>query len=312
MTAPTFKNMDRAKRLSAITAGLALTQDLPFFKAATVAPAKIARLQSAVNFYLYTTLTRYYKDRCLEFTPDILVRYADLLEKLPNVTPNGLVLPKSETCLEYNIIHSVVADIFRGLGIDNFVDGIHLPVNIRMVNGRKNAKIDNRPRASVKIHSDIWAGEPAEAIMVFLPLFGDTVSNGVKFFEIDEFPESLIRPLNDYDEGGGPKLVANARVYKCGFNVGEVVFTDPFLLHQTVKNKEGLRLSIDFRFTAREKLPTDRLMHSKRLPDYIPLSEWCDYGSGRLMTSRESLASYNGADVVKDGYAGNYTRVPLS
>src|SRR5206468_1154959 len=131
---------------------------------------------------------------------DLVETYGDWLLKLPNITPNGLVLPKEPTALAYNCVHRAVAETLVELGLDKHFSALQFPINVRLVEGTPHDKNDQRPMAATKVHSDIWAGDPAGAIVLMLPLFGDVERLRVEYFEPREMPEPLVQPLKNFDE----------------------------------------------------------------------------------------------------------------
>ena len=301
----------RIKRMNNIVDSFKLNQDFPLMKAIQISAPLFQELSALVNLYLYSCIARYNRNEIFIFCDDVLDKYSVHVQALPNITPNGLILPKAEVFLEYNQVHQAVAKIFIELGLDRYLSAVHAPINIRLVSGLPNPALENRPRSATKIHSDMWAGEPADAIMVFIPLFGDTDNVGVKFYEPEQFPRELIRPLDDFNEGS--HVAKKSIEYKgADFSKGQLILTDPFLLHQTNKNKSGLRLSIDFRFIAKEKVEMDDLMESTRIDSYLTMEEWCDFGKGRLLTTKSRLEKFTGKDVVNDRYASNYEIKRLS
>ncbi|MBT4748706.1 MAG: hypothetical protein HOO19_05215, partial [Rhodospirillaceae bacterium] len=192
---------ERAGRLARICSGAKLDQDFPLLKALVLDEVMFARLRNAVNIYLYVTLDAYYRDRKFDLGSDLIETERGAIAGLPNITPNGLVLPKRQTYAAYNLVHQTVAGIFNAFGLAGHARAVHAPVNIRLVNGRPDAAVDGRPRASAKMHSDMWAGEPAGAIMAFLPVFGAAGKTGIKWIEPLSFPEKLMGPLDDFDAG---------------------------------------------------------------------------------------------------------------
>ncbi|MDA0240900.1 MAG: hypothetical protein O3A84_12865 [Proteobacteria bacterium] len=246
---------ERADRLAEIAKDIETTQRHPLLRGGPLPAGSAQRLRDAVNLYLYVTLGANWPDRPIPISDNILEEQADLIGALPNVTPNGLVLPKRETYLAYNHVHAEVVKIFEEAGLHEHVETIFAPINVRLVNGTPSAAIDSRPRASTKYHSDMWAGEPADAIMVFLPVLGDTQNVGVHWVEPVDFPKKFRGPLEDFDEGRA--LSINARDYDARFRNGDIMLTDPFLIHATQKLKDANRISIDFRFIAKEKAPED-------------------------------------------------------
>ncbi len=296
---------DRANRLDAITTAMDLRESYPLLKTARLDPADYKRLRNAVNLYLYTCLDNFYGDQSFDLNENLFDTCTEDIVGLPNVTPNGLVLPKKPTYLAYNLIHATVADIFGGLGLQPHIKSIHAPINIRLVNGTPNPAVDSRPRASAKMHSDMWAGEPANAVMVFLPVFGEYGKIGVKWIEPLHFPTDLMRPLEDFDEG--KHLIDGGREYDATFNPGDIVLADPYLIHATQKNAAGLRLSIDFRFLTAQSLESDAPAPGTRLRNYFSYEDWADIGEGRILTTEAPLAAFEGADeATKNDYAAPF------
>lgn len=300
---------DRMDRLNAIVGDLLLTDDLPLLKVLPLDETALARLQSAVNFYLWTSLSSYFPTKHFDMSSDILARYPAEVMTLPNITPNGLMLPKRENFLAYNEVHRHAASIFKALNIDSHVESIHAPINIRIVDGTPDPAKAARPRAATKPHSDIWAGESASAIMIFIPLLGDPSKANVRFMEPMDFPKALVCPLDDYNEG--QELAARAVTYDCALSTGHMYLCDPFLLHQTVKCSPGLRLSVDFRFIAREKLASDNYDGNSRMTNYLSLGDWYGFGVDRLVTTDAHLEPFNGDDNVRDSYAAPYRFVRI-
>ncbi len=287
---------DRADRLDAIAADIDVRESYPLLKTARLDPADYKRLRNAVNLYLYTCLDNFYGDQSFDLNENMFDTCADDIAGLPNVTPNGLVLPKKPTYLAYNLIHATVADIFGGLCLQPHIKSIHAPINIRLVNGTPNPAVDGRARASAKMHSDMWAGEPANAVMVFLPVFGEYGKIGIKWIEPRNFPAELMRPLEDFDEG--LHLIEGGREYDAAFNPGDIVLADPYLIHATQKSAAGLRLSIDFRFLTAQNLESDAPAPGTRNRNYFSYKDWADIGEGRILTTEAPLAPFEGEDVA--------------
>jgi hypothetical protein len=300
---------DRLQRLAELAAHLRLTDDYPLLKAAAVPPGLRDRVTWAVRHYLWVSLSCFFPERNFDLTADLLERYAGEIAALPNITPNGLVLPKRENFLAFNQVHQSVVHIFDWLGMDRFVEHIHAPINVRLVSGRPDPKIDSRPRASVKPHSDIWAGEPAAAIMLFISVLGDPLDAGVRFLEPASFPAELMHPLTDFDHGAS--ILRGCREYAARLASDKIFLTDPFLIHQTMKSGKGQRLSIDFRFTPRQKVASDRYDGASRRQNYISLAAWREIGRTRLITTDAPLAPFSADNAVKDAYAAEFKMVSI-
>jgi len=235
--------------------------------------------------------------------PDWFSAHARELCLLPNITPNGLVLPKRETLSSYNFLHSVVARIMKRYFIDETLAGIHAPINIRMIDGRPNPSVDSRPRSSTKLHSDIWAAEPANSMAIFLPVLGDIAGTTVEFVEPKAFPVELQKPLDDF-ELGAERVHVGTRYPPIFTDCGMLVM-DTLCLHRTIKNSDGFRLSIDFRVLHKTLLEGDVYAGSPRLQNYVPPDIWYGIGERYMVVSRTSINEVI-ADRVTDGYAARY------
>jgi hypothetical protein len=197
-----------------------------------------------------------------------------------------------------------LAEIVRDLNIDRFVDRIHVPVNIRLVSGTRAASGDSRPRATTKPHSDIWAAEPAHALMLFIAVFGDLISTGIEFYEPASFPKELVRPLSDFNDGAA--AMNGARRYPEILRTGQVVFSDPFLLHRTMNSGGRPRLSIDFRFLSRELLESDWYRDTPRIGNYIELDRWLEFGKSLMLVSHLRLREFRNDSGPVNQYGADY------
>ncbi|WP_375472652.1 hypothetical protein [uncultured Nostoc sp.] len=185
----------------------------------------------------------------------IILSEAEMLERLlearsilPNYTGTGLLMPKREHTLAFNLFQKSVTEAFYQLGANDLIDAVDLPVNLHMVYGKTDAKKLGLPFASSKCHSDVWAGVAADATVVVLPLFGDI--NNITI-EAGEMPREMelhsMQEMSDFDEGRDIPMVVSYT--EAQLQHGTMYFNDARGLHQTVRRKsEGLRISVDFRF----------------------------------------------------------------
>jgi hypothetical protein len=302
---------DRANRLNNISKWMpSVHGNFPLLKISRISSNNLDKLKYTVNLYLLSCLKTFYAGQTFKFEDSVLKNYPKEIRGLPNITPNGLMLPKQETYKFYNKVHAVVADIFGSMNLETHIESVHAPINIRLVDGTPNPLIDNRPRASVKMHSDMWAGEPANAIMIFLPVFGEHRKIGVKWVEPRTFPLSFARPLDDFDEGRD--LIVGGREYVAGFNPGDLLLVDPFLLHATQKDSFGMRLSIDFRFISSKYLTSDKYAPGTRQNNYISYPDWLNIGRTLCLVSEEPLGAYEAKDnPTNNDYAAKFKIVSL-
>lgn len=291
---------ERADRLSDIVQQLPRASDFPLLKSVALDEPVRASVADAAVFYIWLTLSEYFRDQTFDLGADILDAYPDEVSALPNITPNGLILPKEPNILAYNILHRRVADMLVTLGVVDHIRAIQFPINLRLGRGAPDPAADQRPRASTKPHSDIWAGDPAGALVCMVPLLGDVAAVGVDFFEPREMAPEFLLPLDNYDMGE-PVFRASEQ-YDAGFEHGEMILFDPYLLHQTLRPGDGLRVSIDFRFLPVKALESDGPEPDDVLRTLVPTEEWIDYGRGRLVTTAEPLQEFRGEDRSTVGY----------
>jgi len=223
--------------------------------------------------------------------PALLAELVAQKSSLPNLTPGGLLLPKREQLLEFNLLHKALSEMFAELRIEDLAETIHLPVNVRVVDGNVDAQRDNRPYATSKFHTDVWAGEPMDAVAILLPLFGDVDNITVEFGEMPPARErEFMRLLDDY--GIGQELLGD--IYE-GWRLalGSINFFDARLLHRTVRKQPGVRVSVDFRFRLKtEGIIRDfieRMTARDRLPNYVPFETWLGVGTTSLMMFDETM-----------------------
>ncbi|OYE05453.1 hypothetical protein [Nostoc sp. 'Peltigera membranacea cyanobiont' 232] len=179
---------------------------------------------------------------------EMLERLLEVRSTLPNYTGTGLLMPKREHILAFNLFQKSVAEAFYQLGANDLIDAVDLPVNLRMVYGKTDAEKLRLPFASSKCHSDVWAGVAADATVVVLPLFGDIDNITIEAGEMPrEMELQTMRVMSDFAEGRDVPMVVSYT--EARLQHGTMYFNDARGLHQTVRRKtEGLRISVDFRF----------------------------------------------------------------
>jgi hypothetical protein len=264
--------------------------------------SEVEQLQFAALSYLWHCATVVGSHLPMPKGIDWFFEHAALFRAMPNVTPNGLVLPKRETISSYNFIHMITAQILRRYFNEAEVAALHAPINIRLVDGRPDPTLDNRPRAAVKLHSDIWAAEPANSAVVFLPIIGDVEQTSVEFMEPAAFPPELQRPLDDFSLGAN---IPVARTYPFVFLKNHMITVDSMCLHRTIKSGARVRLSIDFRLLYRQRLASDLYVDSPRLTNFVAPPIWYGIGESYMIVSRASVRE-RVADVTTNAYAARY------
>lgn len=293
---------ERSQRLRSLVHGAPVLHDSGLVSLLTITPETRARVVTALNIYLWSCLSAAYPDKTFAITDDMLRDYTQDVAKLPNVTPNGLVLPKRENQLAFNLLQKETIAAFAALGFGDRVARVQYPVNVRLQNGAPDDKIDSRPRASVKPHSDIWAGDPASGILVFLSALGKAEYCGIDFLEPAAFPRSFVRPLEDYLEGA--PLMEGAKVIS-RFDERGWYLADPYLIHRTTKSGAGYRISLDFRFIPLQRVSSDIDEDKTREPWFISFNDWKEIGSTRMLVTEEGIREFN-PSTRKDAYTVGY------
>ncbi|MBW4616955.1 MAG: hypothetical protein KME21_27665 [Desmonostoc vinosum HA7617-LM4] len=237
---------------------------------------------------------------CACLNSPIILSEAEMLEQLlkarntlPNYTGTGLLAPKREHTLEFNLLQKSIAEAFYQLGANDVIDAVDLPVNLRMVYGKTDVEKTRLPFASSKCHSDVWAGVPADATVVVLPLFGDI--NDITI-EAGEMPREMelqaMRVMSDFDQGRDIPMVVSYT--EAQLQHGTMYFNDARGLHQTVRRKtEGLRISIDFRFR-RKFNEAYRAMVAPNIGGVeadmsVPYKDWLKVGKETLIVFDETV-----------------------
>jgi hypothetical protein len=224
---------------------------------------------------------------------EMLNRLLEARNTLPNYTGTGLLMPKKEHTLAFNLFQKSVAEAFCQLGANNLIDAVDLPVNLRMVYGKTDPEKARLPFASSKCHSDVWAGVAADATVVVLPLFGDIDNITIEAGEMPrEMELQAMRVMSDFDEGQDIPMVVSYK--EAQLKHGTMYFNDARGLHQTVKRKaEGLRISVDFRFR-RKFNEAYRAMVAPSIGGIeddmsVPYEEWLKVGKETLIIFDETI-----------------------
>jgi hypothetical protein len=243
---------------------------------------------------------------------------------LPNYLGTGLLVPKKEHILAFNLLQKSVSDVFFQLGGNDLIDAVDLPINLRIVFGKTNPEVMKIPFTSMKRHSDVWNGVHPDATVVVLPLFGDIDNITI---EAGEMPRELELPsmhlMADFNEGADIPMVVAYEGAK--LRHGTMYFNDARGLHQTVRRvSEGLRISIDFRF--RRKLNAN---YRAMIPPFamkpptsqefeqdmsVPYEQWLKVGRETMLVFDQTMEEarrdrQNSINVPL--YVRNYRLVPL-
>jgi hypothetical protein len=240
--------------------------------------------------------------------------------RLVNYTRGGMLAPTREHTLEFNTLQRSLALAVREFELDALIDGIDLPLNVRLVYGEADEARLRAPFSSTKLHSDVWAGVPPDAAVVVLPVLGDIDDITIECFEMERALEfGAMKALRDYDEGGHLQPVLGYD--DCRMQHGHLYLADARLLHRTVRRKRsGVRLSIDFRFRYndpeyRALLPPIERGGPDSIDSRVPYAQWKEIGSSSLLVfddSLQDLRDRKGVGSSSPVNAAKYRVVPLA
>ena len=271
--------------------------------------AILGKLQSSVKNYIIDCLSEFFPKRYFMqngYIEDVVEHHSSSIKELPNITPNGLVLPKLDVLWSYNNMLKAVVALVKSLGLHESCESANMPINVRLKWGMPPLEIRERPYASVKWHSDIWAGACAQSVMLHIPLFGDFVNNGINFAETpSEFYPDYTRALTNFDDG--QPAVENRREYNnLVMEVGKAYLVDSFLLHRTAWGNPSFRGIVSFPLKPHKKLDSDIYINDARTDNLVPMKEWVGFGKESVVTTLKPLEKYTGEDIAKSSYADTY------
>ena len=204
---------------------------------------KFFELQDSILKYLGKSANNYFDD-----ASDMLGYYIDHYDNIPCITPNGLVAPKNNTVLEYNLICQNFYDIISNLNINHLIHSWHVPLNIRIKLGTAIGSNLTREYPTEYIHSDSWAGESSHSVTTMIPVFGDTYRNYVEYYEPpSNFKEEWLGPRPSYKDGDD--VVQKYSKINYIAPIGTLNLVDFATLHRSHRESiAGVRVSIDTTF----------------------------------------------------------------
>ncbi len=187
-----------------------------------------------------------------------------------NITPNGAIVPKREFHLEYNLVLRSWCELVKQMSIKDkrLLKLFRITPNIRIKFGRELDDNKNRSLSTSYPHSDAWVEGPW-GMNCFIPFFGDTKKNTLKFYEPkDKFKESFLNLSASYKDMQWVlkyyKPIKNLDIKK-----GHVNISDYAAIHHTNRKKNsGTRVSIDTTFLIGNfKMHKDKMReYTKKIP----------------------------------------------
>jgi len=173
--------------------------------------------------------------------------------KLRNMTPNGIIVPKKDISLEFNNFLKCYLEIIKYLGIKDLVEKFHFPPNLRIKFPNLSKSHMSRKHPTELMHSDTWTGANPNWIAVHLFLLGDISKNNIRYaMPPKNFSEEWLKPLQ-YSKDG-KKISEKFKLINYTPKKGYMIIADASIIHQSFRKKNaGLRISLDTGFDMKMK-----------------------------------------------------------
>lgn len=263
--------------------------------------ADFTLLKDAIQTYLEKTLSIWYNKPYVIRTDKQLHNSIKDIMGLPNLTPNGNIIPKKETAKYYTKIQQEVNNCLKQLNIFHKIDKF-VCTNIMVKFPINDSKILNRPHYTGKMHSDAWPGHVGDAIMM-AGILGDIEGSTVEYFKPINPHDNFLELASSYDEGNTRyddieyigKMVSN-----------KFVVMDQACLHRTkFLNNSKTRVSINFGALMMNSINKD-IATTKRWEDsYFSNSMFDKLGTDYVLEVDETLQECH------DKYKSNSNAIQL-
>ena len=139
-----------------------------------------------------------------------------------------------------------ITQILRIMHFEKSTSGMEYPINVRVVHGIPPNDFKKTGYTTTTVHSDLWAGEPADTVQILIPLMGDTESTRCQWYETDRHCfDHYLDNLSNYQDA--QVKLGQVRAIPHSFEVGKLYVFDSALPHQSIQVGGGVRISLDFR-----------------------------------------------------------------
>ena len=201
--------------------------------------------------------TKTYVAKCID-PKNIILNEKRLLKNfltkknlIKNITPNGIIVPKVEIALEFNLLVKSYVDIIKFLKIEDLITNFHFPPNLRVKFPKVNQKNLNRKHPTETMHADTWTGANPNWLAVHLFILGDIKNNHIRYAQPPKnFNEDWLKPLKSAKEGIEISKKFNLINYIP--KKGSLIIADASVIHQSYRKKNaGIRISLDTGFDMR-------------------------------------------------------------
>jgi len=283
----------RLQRFAEFKSRFEVVADHPLIAVHKIDEDLFAKLKHAICVYMSKCLPtqKLYTDETAILGEFARIRALDR-NLIKNCTPNGMLVPKNYTILEYNAVVQAYAAIIESLNVNDFIDSWHVPLNVRYKDGEVVQENLLRHHPTEHIHSDSWAGESPASVTTILPILGDAENNYVTFYAPpDHFEEDWLKPRPSYQDGAD--IAASYTQVDIPFRAGHVYLADFATLHSSSRKPGSCaRVSIDTTFAlarSREELDSAELrMHEWRKEERATQQELFQVGKTKLFVFPDS------------------------
>ena len=204
----------------------------------------VKNLRNSVLKYVTKNINSYYNLNINKIND--ISKYRELILRLPNITPNGVINPRLETHKEYEKIINLIKFMNSNYKFNEIYDLYELP-DVRLMRSSKFGYNAKREYSSSIIHSDKWAGHPSDAKVVIF-INGDS-NNTVHFFKPKILDKNFFS--KQYNYKNSIKKYGYSFIKKLDKNM--ITLFDQSCLHKTVNKNTDLRLSLDFGLILKKK-----------------------------------------------------------
>ncbi len=210
-------------------------------------------------FYNLKNATINYISRCFNDN-ETVVTEKNLIKKilskhnkLKNLTPNGIIVPKIESSLEFNNLLKSYVQLLKFLNLEKSIEKFHFPPNLRLKLPNLKKKNMLRKHPTELMHSDTWTGANPNWCAIHIFLLGDIAKNNIRYAEPPKFfDESWLKPLNKSIDG--KRFSKQFKIIKYTPKKGHMIIADATIIHQSFRKKNaGIRVSIDTGFDLKMK-----------------------------------------------------------
>lgn len=278
----------RKDDFAAMVAGVAVPHERPssMILSAMIPWPEWHALMAAARLYMGRCLPRGHA--CKD--GDIVELFEANREDIPNITPNGMIVPKRHTMMEYNILVRTFAEAVQATGVAPWISSWHVPLNVRIKFAEADEANLQRHHPTEHIHSDSWAGESSESVTVHVPLFGDCAGNHVAFYDPPgEFQEDWLGPRPSYLDG--LEVAKKYRPVDFVPTAGNMVLADFATLHASSRRPGcGTRVSIDTTFHLKREVSNEKI-HQWRTGERAPHSVLLGAGETHLFVFPDSATA---------------------